>query len=322
MLEQIKKPILTEYADFRRAFAGAFDTENGLLKEVFAHILKGQGKQMRPIILLLASQIVGQVNENTIRAAVALELLHTASLLHDDVVDYTNMRRGQATINEVWGNKVAVLTGDYVLSKSLEYAISTKDLCVLERFSLTGQNLSEGELLQLANSKALTQTEADYFSVIRNKTAKLFAVCTGVGAVTAQGSDEQIQTMTEFGELLGMCFQLKDDLLDYSQHHNVGKPTMNDIRDGKITLPLIAALHTASSDECKRMKQILAQKEFTEDTLQDVRSFVERNGGVAYTKQYMLDFKQRALHKLQLFAHSEAKESIIQLLEFTLARTH
>ncbi len=320
LLDEIKKPIAPEFEVFQAALARAFETDNVLLKEVFEHVYAKRGKQMRPIILLLSAQMVGEVNQKSVDTAVGMELLHTASLLHDDVVDGSALRRAQVSVNEQWGNKVAVLVGDYMLSKSLSYAASTGDVRVLEAFASVGQSLSAGELLQLSNAKRLSQTEADYFSVIRNKTARLFAICAKSGAITSGASDEMIERVAQFGEYLGMCFQLKDDLLDYSESDELGKPTMHDVCDGKVTLPLIAALDSASDEARSEVWSMIEHRDFTEANLVAIRDFVKQWGGVAYAQECMELYKQKAVQGLSVFDDSAAKQALVALLDYTIVR--
>ncbi len=322
ILEEIKQPIQSEFVEFQQAFQTVFETENMLLSEVFEHLTQKLGKQMRPIILLLAAKLTGGVVDKSIQSAVALELLHTASLLHDDVVDAADCRRGQPTVNATWGNKVAVLAGDYMLSKSLDVIASTGQLRIISAFSLTGQNLSEGELLQLANSRAMAQTEGDYFSVIKNKTAKLFAVCTEVGALSVGASDELVERMRQFGELLGICFQLKDDLLDYTPKALIGKPTMHDVRDGKITLPLLHALQNAAQTEVEEVLVVIREKNFTDENLQMLHEFVASHHGLRYTQERMAAYQSQAAALLSAFPASPTRRSLQLLLDYTTQRDH
>ena len=320
LLDEIKKPIAERFEGFKHAFEHALTSDNEILNAVFKHILNKQGKQMRPIILLLAAEIVGKSNEKSITSAVSLELLHTASLLHDDVIDETYTRRGQAAANANWGNKVAILAGDYMLSKSLKYVATMNDIRILHAFAGIGQDLSSGEILQLTNSKSLQQNEEDYFNIIKNKTAKLFAVCTQIGAMSANANDEDLAQITQFGELLGICFQLKDDLLDYATNVEIGKPTMNDIRDGKITLPLIVALQNAPDEANKQIRQTLQEKTFTDEKLSEIRQFVAQYGGISASKQRMEMYSSKAHALLCQFPQSEARHAMELLLQYTTAR--
>ena len=320
ILDDIKKPIAERFEAFKRCFGNAFTTDNEILNSVFKHLLQKKGKQMRPIILLLAAEMVGKANEKSIISAVSLELLHTASLLHDDVIDETDTRRGQAAVNANWGNKVAILSGDYMLSKSLEYAVNTGDIRILQSFANIGQNLSSGEILQLASAQSLNQNEDDYFSVIKNKTAKLFAVCTQVGAISANATDKTIEQITQFGELLGICFQLKDDLLDFSNSKELGKPTMNDVKDGKITLPLILSLQNAPQETKEDILRIIENKEFSIDNLNNIRSFVQTHNGVEQCIERMKNYKEKAYQLLCEFPVSDARNAMEKLLEYTTAR--
>ena len=242
----IKEPVKTEMQDFEKAFVSSLYTDNPLLSSVNNYVLKGSGKKLRPVLVMLAAKICGTVNDASILSAISLELLHTASLIHDDVVDDTNERRGKESVNAKWTNKISILSGDYMLSTALYYATKTQIMGVLELISNIGRQLSDGELLQLSNSDQIKTTEENYLKIIRKKTALLFSTCTEIGALSVNATLTEREALRRYGEYLGICFQMKDDIFDYFENASIGKPTGNDIRDGKLTLPLIYALKNTS----------------------------------------------------------------------------
>ena len=310
--------------DFRRSYAHALESDNPLLKEVAAHILARRGKQLRPMLVLLAAKLCHGVNEKTLDAAVAFELLHTASLVHDDVVDDSPLRRGVETIQKRWTNKVAVLTGDYLLSKVIEITAGLRNQKIFNIVGEIGQTLASGELLQLHANQSMWISEADYYSVIEKKTASLFAACTQAGAVSSGASMRAETALRTFGMELGMIFQMKDDLLDYSDSDEAGKPTMSDIRDGKATLPLLVSLERApkaEAEEIRRLAERLSAGEI-QDEEQSILSFVLRYDGIRYVRQQMEVHKRRAIEALSVFHDSSVKAAMIQLLEYTIARVY
>ena len=239
----IKSPIAAELDEFKKLFDTSLTSSNFLLNEAISHIRKKNGKMMRPMLLLLIAKLYGPVCPETLHAAVSLELLHTASLVHDDVVDESTERRGQLSVNAIYNNKVAVLVGDYLLATSLVQVGKTHNYAIIDVVSRLGQNLSEGELLQLSNVSNLQFSEEIYFDVIRKKTAVLFAACTKAGALSVGVTDEQAEFARLFGEYIGLCFQIKDDIFDYYDSKEIGKPTGNDMLEGKLTLPVLYALN-------------------------------------------------------------------------------
>jgi len=320
LITQLKSPIQKELQVFEQAFANSFRSSNPLLSSVFEYFRKGSSKQLRPILVLLCAKICGNVNQATIAGAVGLELLHTASLIHDDVVDDTFERRGQPSINAKWDNKIAILSGDYIFSNGAFYASKTKNLRILELMSSLGMQLSDGELLQLANTEQSKLSEEDYFSIIRKKTALLFSACSEIGALSVD-ADEKTQThLRNYGEYLGICFQLKDDIFDYYENIKIGKPTGNDIRDGKITLPLIYALRNASEKEKQSILEIISRKDFSEQNIQTILHFARENGGIAYAEKQMELYKQKAIDELHIFPDSEEKNALLASVEFVISR--
>ncbi len=262
------------------------------------------------------------MNQTTIDGALSLELLHTASLIHDDVVDDTLERRGKPSINARWTNKIAILSGDYILSKSLECSARTDNLAVLKAMANIGMQLSDGELLQLISERLSSESEKNYFTMIRKKTALLFSTCTEVGGISVNATEEQLMHLRNFGEYLGICFQIKDDIFDYSENINIGKPTGNDIRDGKLTLPLIYALQNTDGEDKERILGWLKNKDYSSENIHFITEFTHKNGGVEYAIKKMNEYKNKAIDELNSFASSEVKNSLIMCAEYSANREY
>ena len=320
LIENIRQPILAELQVFKKIFAAALKTENPLLSSINEYILEGSGKQLRPILTLLSAKLCGEVSNATYNGALSLELLHNASLIHDDVVDDTAERRGRRSINARWANKVAVLSGDYMLSNSLISATKTANLDILYSVARIGMELSDGELIQLTNTQKTLISEDDYFKVIRKKTALLFATCTEVGALSVNADAEKLANLRAFGEYMGICFQIKDDVFDYYQDIEIGKPTGNDLQDGKVTLPLIYALSHSANGEKENIMSIIDSKDFTQENIDKVMQFARDKGGVDYAERRMEDFKALAVATLDGFADSDLKRALIMCADFSAAR--
>ena len=319
-IEIIKSPIKLEMQLFEKTFGEALSTDNPLLLSVNDYVLQKSGKQLRPMLVLLTAKLCGEVNQSTIFGALSLELLHTASLIHDDVVDDTLERRGKPSVNARWTNKIAILSGDYILSKSLGCATKTDNLPILKSIANIGMQLSDGELLQLVNAQFSETAEANYFTIIRKKTALLFSTCTEVGGLSVNADEESLVHLRNFGEYLGICFQIKDDVFDYSENLKIGKPTGNDIRDGKVTLPLIYALLNTQGVERENVLSIIEKKDFTLENIQFITRFALENGGVEYALERMESFKNKAIEELNGFAESDVKNSLIKCAEYTASR--
>jgi octaprenyl-diphosphate synthase len=319
-IEIIKSPIQLEMQLFEKTFGEALSTDNPLLLSVNDYVLQKSGKQLRPMLVLLTAKLCGEVNQSTIFGALSLELLHTASLIHDDVVDDTLERRGKPSVNARWTNKIAILSGDYILSKSLGCATKTDNLPILKSIANIGMQLSDGELLQLVNAQFSETAEANYFTIIRKKTALLFSTCTEVGGLSVNADEESLVHLRNFGEYLGICFQIKDDVFDYSENLKIGKPTGNDIRDGKVTLPLIYALLNTQGVERENVLSIIEKKDFTLENIQFITRFALQNGGVEYALERMESFKNKAIEELNGFADSDVKISLIKCAEYTASR--
>ena len=316
-IESVKNVISEEFALFESEFGKVYAHDNQLLGSILQHLSKSRGKQVRPLLVLLAAKLCGAVNNASIQTAISLELLHTASLIHDDIVDESNERRGQQAVHVKWNNKVAVLAGDYMLSNSLNIAVKTQKIEILDLISDLGKSLADGELLQLSNTRKLLQSEDDYYTIIRKKTALLFSVCTAAGAISANASDSQTASLRKFGELLGMCFQIQDDIFDYSENINIGKPVGNDISEGKVTLPLILALRYTPDQE---VLSIVENKQFSPENIQRVIAFVRCNNGIQLAQEMMERFRLEAAETLLNFPENEVKTALLALLDYVTKR--
>lgn len=320
MIEQIRKPVEHEFLRYEKAFEDAIHTENTLLKTILTYVRTTKGKELRPILTLLSAGMFGSVNDDTIRAAVSLELLHTASLMHDDVVDQTYERRSKFSVNALWNNRIAILVGDYYLSKSSYITAIMKTRRVTTMLSQLGCDLSDGELLQVSNERKLLIDESAYLDVIRKKTAMTFAFCTQAGAITVDATPEQEENLRLFGENLGMVFQIKDDIFDYFESADIGKPTGNDLIEGKMTLPLIFALEQSSTSEKRPYLNMIRNRDFTPQNLALMTKFVEKAGGIQYAEKRMLDFGESAKKNLEAYASSPYHASLISCLEYAMNR--
>lgn len=294
-LSDIKAPISKEMNEFEPFFRNQLKTKIPLLDIITNYVLRRKGKQMRPMLVFLTAKLNGEIGDASYVAATLIELLHTATLIHDDVVDETYQRRGFFSINALWKSKVAVLVGDFFLSKGLSIALDKDQIDVLKVVSHAVTEMSEGELLQIEKSRKLDITEEVYYDIIRKKTATLIAACTKAGALSVSANDERMKAMADFGENLGIAFQIKDDLFDYEKNSLIGKPTGNDIKEKKLTLPLIHALHNTDLKQRKHILSTIRRHHKKEKKVQEVVEFVKNNGGLEYAHQCMLDYKQKAL---------------------------
>ncbi len=293
-LESIQAPVQAELHEFRRQFTETLQSDNPLLHAALEHILGRSGKMVRPTMVMLSARSAGTVNQRVLDVALSLELLHTASLVHDDVVDESDERRGQSSINAMMTNQIAVLVGDYILSRSLHHAALTGSTEIVSTVATLGQTLADGELHQLANLDSDLLDEASYYAVIRKKTASLFAACAQLGAMAAGGSAEQAERMRQLGSLVGTCFQLRDDLLDFCGSESLGKPSGNDMREGKITLPVISALKHSGNEELRRLALLVRRQEATDEDINALTALAKKEGGVDYTKWAMREFSMMA----------------------------
>jgi octaprenyl-diphosphate synthase len=321
MIEKIRKPVDADFLRYELAFDDAIHTENALLKTILAYVRTTKGKELRPILTLLAGGMFGTVNDDTITAAVSLELLHTASLMHDDVVDQTYERRSKFSVNALWNNRIAILVGDYYLSKSAFVTAKMKTRRVTTMLSQLGCDLSDGELLQVSNERKLQIDESAYLDVIRKKTAKTFAFCTQAGAISVDATPEQESNLRLCGENLGMVFQIKDDIFDYFESGSIGKPTGNDLREGKMTLPLIFALEHSTKEERRPFLNMIRNRDFTAQNLIKMSLFVRKAGGIQYAEKRMMDFGEMAKENLAQYPSSPYHESLLLCLDYAMNRT-
>ena len=318
VLEQIVAPISEQMQTFRATYSAFVQSENPLLQQVIAHVQASSGKQMRPMLVLLSARLVGEPTLSSMQSAAALELLHVASLMHDDVVDESSMRRGKPSVAAQFSSKVAVLSGDYYLSSALAASCATQQVGVVNVIAQLGKTLAGGELLQLDCANSQSFSEKVYYQVIYAKTAAMFEACARLGAMTASGSDEASWLqMAEFGRNLGMCFQIKDDLLDYEDAQKVGKPTGNDIREGKFTLPLIHVYEQA--DEAKRNEMLRLLEEADVERLQEM---ARRDGGIRYATQCLERLKAEAEACLSVYPDSPVKSSLLLYLDYVSSRSY
>ena len=319
VLTQIRKPVEREMKDFESLFSITLQHQNPLLTTALQHIMSRKGKLMRPILILLAAKKYGVVNEAVLHAAVSLEMLHTASLVHDDVVDESGERRGQSSLNALMDNKAAVLVGDYLLSTSLQHAAMAGNLRVVELVARLGQTLSDGELQQLSNVKSDKISENQYFEVIRSKTASLFAVCAEVGALLSGASEEEIRRLEEFGTHVGICFQIRDDVFDYYDTE-VGKPTGNDMKEGKLTLPVIHAVMQPGAETWRGLALKVRAGRATEDEIKSLVDFTKRSGGIEYARQKMDEIRDCGLTFIGQDGNAEVGEALRLYMDFVLKR--
>lgn len=289
----IAKPVTEELKKFNTYYKDSVFCNNVRIQEIIDYIMKSDGKRIRPILLLLAAKACGEINNTTYNSAITVELLHTASLIHDDVVDESKIRRGMASLNAIYDNKMAVLAGDYFLSTALIKSVLTGNIEIISRVSDLGRDLAEGELNQLSLVKELILDEDEYFQVIRKKTASLMSVCMRIGAMSVDASEEEVGRFTKLGEYLGVCFQLRDDIFDYFTDA-IGKPTGNDIREGKVTLPLLYAIRNAPEDEKKELLSVIFSYNYTDENIHKLISYAKEHGGIEYAYRKMEEYKNRA----------------------------
>ncbi|MGN0226519.1 MAG: polyprenyl synthetase family protein [Paludibacteraceae bacterium] len=325
-ITDIRKPIEAEWKQYEKVLHESLRAEDKIQQKVLDYVASRSGKQLRPLVVLLSAQICNPITDKTLRSAVALEMLHNASLVHDDVVDSSDMRRGQPAVHTQWNNKVAILAGDYMLAKVISLIAEVRNIRILEIVSQLGRSLSSGEMLQLHVDQSMWIDEAQYLTIINRKTAQLFQACAEAGAESAGCTPRQRASLREYGRLLGLCFQIKDDIFDYSDLEEIGKPTMSDLQDGKVTMPLIEALRRAPQDEASHIKALgekLASHilgEETENALQQIKSFVLRFKGDEYAVQQMLAYKKQATEALNIFRDSSEKSSLLLLLDYAINR--
>jgi octaprenyl-diphosphate synthase len=320
IVNKIKAPIETELKLFEEKFKASVKTEVALLDKIMYYIIKRKGKQMRPMFVFLSAKTFGEVNDSTYTAASLIELLHTATLVHDDVVDDANERRGYFSINALWKNKIAVLVGDYLLSQGLLLSVENNQFQMLKIVSQAVRDMSEGELLQMEKARRLDITEEVYFDVIRKKTASLIAACCASGCHSSNSNDEDVEQMRQFGDSVGIAFQIKDDIFDYGTSEKIGKPTGIDIKEKKMTLPLIYTLNNVEKTAKKRIINTIKNHNTDKIRVQEVIELVISTGGIKYAEEQMHFYKDKALNILNQFPESDAKTSLELLVNYSIER--
>ena len=319
-IKEIKKPVEQNIDAFEKYFKDNLKSKVALLDIITKYIIKRKGKQIRPLFVFLTAGMLGKINESTNRAAALIELMHTATLIHDDVVDDSHMRRGAFSINALWKNKVAVLVGDYLLSKGLLISLENKEFEILEIITKSVKQMSEGELLQLEKARKLDIDENVYFDIITKKTAVLIAACLATGAISVGADKQTVNEMWQAGIYAGIAFQIKDDLLDYQSTNLIGKPVGNDIKERKLTLPLIYALKNASTNEKKHIIKLLKKKNKPDKIVSEIHSFALEKGGIIYSEKIMVEYKNKALKIIEQYENNEIKKSLMQLIDFLINR--
>ena len=317
----IAQPVAEELENFNTYYKESVFCENKRIQNIIDYVMKSDGKRIRPILLLLTAKACGEINSVTYNGAVTVELLHTASLIHDDVIDESEMRRGKPSANAIYDNKIAVLAGDFFLSSALIKGVLTGNIDIITAVSNLGRNLAEGELNQLSLVKELILDEKEYFDVIKKKTASLLSVCMRIGALSANAPESDVEKFAKLGEYLGICFQMKDDIFDYFDN-NIGKPTGNDIREGKVTLPLLYALKNMHTKQAEDLFEIIKNSDFSEENIRLLLSFAKDNGGIEYTYTRMEEFKNRALEIIETLPDSDVKVSLTEAVYYIIERVY
>lgn len=319
-VDDIKKPVKVEMALFEKKFKAAMKSDVALLDKITHYIIKRKGKQLRPLFVFLSAKMLGSVNEGTYIAASLIELLHTATLVHDDVVDDASERRGFLSINALWKNKIAVLVGDFLLSQGLLLTTSKNRIDLLHIVSKAVKSMSEGELLQMEKSRKMDITEAIYYKIIEQKTASLVAACCGTGACSVTKDQKTIETMEKVGTNVGMAFQIKDDIFDYGFSNNIGKPTGIDIKERKLTLPLIYIMNKVNKKDKKLIINTIKKEKQDPQKIKQIISMVINQGGIDYAEKKMHYYKNLALNDLDSLPNSPSKEAFIGLINYSINR--
>ncbi|MDO8952975.1 MAG: polyprenyl synthetase family protein [Draconibacterium sp.] len=319
-INKIKSPIQQELKDFEPYFKKSLQSDVPLLATILNFLYRTKGKQLRPIFVFLSAKLHGETNEFSQLAACSVELLHTATLVHDDVVDESYERRGTFSINALWRNKLAVLVGDYILAKGLQLQLEHKKYNFLHLISRAVQDMAEGEILQMKKSRKLDITDDTYFEIIRKKTASLIATSMAIGAASVTVNEETVEKMYRIGQDVGIAFQIKDDIFDYQAKGIIGKPTGNDIKEKKITLPLLYVLNNSKSSERKRILGLIKHKNKNSAVVKELIKMVTEKGGLEYAEQKMNEFKEKAISGLMEFEDCEARQSLIELMEYITTR--
>ena len=320
-IQLLVKPVASEFEQFKADFKNVLSSEIPLLQSAIEQVLRSNGKHIRPLLLLLTAKACGETCDATKEAAVIIEILHTTTLIHDDVVDETKQRRGKPSLNAIFDNRIAVLTGDYILAGAVTRAAETENIDILKILAKVCRDLSEGELMQLDNAEKHSGNEDDYFKIINKKTATLISACAKIGAISVNASAETRDKCSLFGKYLGYCFQIKDDIFDYYDNIDIGKPTGNDLREGKITLPLIYALNTAPEKESEQKMEIIKNSAYTPENVAILINFAKQYGGIEYAEKKLLEYKQKSVDIINSFPPSEARNSLLLLADYFTERT-
>ena len=317
----ITTPVISELKQFEEDFAWMLHSEIPLLKSAIEQVLQANGKHIRPLLLLLTAKACGEPTKISHDAAVIIETLHTTTLIHDDVVDETKQRRGRPSLNAIFDNRIAVLTGDYLLAGSILNAVETGNMVIIKILARVCRDLSEGEFLQMDNTDRRSLDENEYLRMIQKKTASLLSASSEIGAISVDAPAQVIDKCRQFGEYLGYCFQIKDDIFDYYDDVNIGKPTGNDIREGKITLPLLHALKNAPGDEQLYYFSIIDNQDYTPENVNLLIQFAKQYGGIDYAEGRLMEYKQKAIEIISSFPESEARTSLLLLADYFAERT-
>ncbi len=320
MLEEIQQPITADLERYKALFRSALQTENELLAAALNHLTRKLGKMMRPTLVLLCAREGGQMCDSVFHAAAGLEMLHTASLVHDDVIDESDMRRGQRSVNALWDNKAAVLVGDFITSKALMEITLTDHLDVVQRMAQLGQTLADGELQQLGNTHSTLFSEQAYYEVISKKTAALFATCAYTGAILGGADAQRVALLERFGHIVGLCFQMRDDIFDFDETLNVGKPKGNDMQEGKLTLPVIYALNTTANARYHHLAMRVRAHEASKLEIQELVDFTLQNGGIEYAESEMQRLRGEALTLLDKLHDRSVAHSLELYLDYVVRR--
>lgn len=319
-LQEIQSPISAEMEKYKKTFDSFLVHSNPLLHEILQRIGRRKGKMMRPLLTLLVAKLFSEIQEKTLYTACTFEYFHTASLVHDDVVDESGERRGVESVNNAYNNKIAVLVGDFLLSNALLCAYHNNNMELIRITSCAAQNLANGELLQLNNVQRDEISEKSYFEVIKGKTAALFSACAEAGAIDSGASGKDIRNMARFGEIIGLCFQIRDDIFDYVGGDEIGKPTGNDMKEGKLTLPVIHALYKAGSDEMFGLAKRVKALEATHEDIDRLVKFTLENGGIDYSWEVMNRYAEEAKSLLDVYAESDVKTSLLRYVDYVIQR--
>lgn len=319
-LNEIRQHLAPELERLNQEIRGMLRSSNPLINEIVTRYLRIKGKQVRPLLVLLSARMFGDIPEKAIVAGASVELLHNASLVHDDVIDETKMRRGEMTVNGLWDNRIAVLIGDFFVSSALCKAIETDNIRIINSVTRLGLLLSTGELDQIFNAMEHRLSEDAYYRIIYHKTASLFVSCVEIGAFAANAPEEQIKLMAEYARLLGLCFQIRDDIFDYFPESGIGKPTGNDLREGKITLPLLHTLITPGIPGSADMRALVAKEQLTDDEIATLIEFAKKNGGIEYAYLSMERMRAEAEVVLQQLPQCDTVDLLRQLFDFVIAR--